>query len=404
MEEKNIAIGFVTGRKSFRNVLKTYAYHWKGLIHEYPLRVHLIAAYDLNYQHTNISDYVHIQKDVRDIFQSVTFLGPNDIEQMKKNTAAQLTRSEADLLFENGYAGKRNAVLYKAIQNHMDALVFLDDDEYPLAVTNRHGTALWSGQNVFVEHLKNLETNDITNGYHCGYISPIPIIPYSDDFTKEDFRVFINSLQNDALHWETIRKLNRTGGVTYAEINVLRNPKVFGLAENKSDKLPITGSNLGINLTNPLRTVPFFNPKGARGEDTFFGFALKGKNVVRIPAYTFHDGFQMYPWLLNGVLPIHLKEIHLSDPGAGERFYKACIGWFRYKPLYLLLTDSSHYQEEAEKIRTILGHLTPKMENYFHLPFTQLVREFTRYSHRVEKDAERYEETQEVWQKLMQIG
>lgn len=63
--------------------------------------------------------------------------------------------NEAKVIFgKRGYAAKRNAVLYKAIKDNMDYMAFLDDDEYPMAVTNTRNTAIWGGQEIFVLLLK----------------------------------------------------------------------------------------------------------------------------------------------------------------------------------------------------------------------------------------------------------
>ena len=43
-----------------------------------------------------------------------------------------------------------------------------------MAVTNTRNTVLWGGQHVLLNHLKFIAQADITHGYHCGYISPIP--------------------------------------------------------------------------------------------------------------------------------------------------------------------------------------------------------------------------------------
>lgn len=109
-----------------------------------------------------------------DSFDHIVFLGSKNIPLSMQMLIqkSKLDKSEVELLFNSGYSGKRNSVLCAALLNHMDYLLFLDDDEYPLAVTNNHDLALWSGQRVFCSHLQKIEKADHTNGYHCGYISP----------------------------------------------------------------------------------------------------------------------------------------------------------------------------------------------------------------------------------------
>ncbi len=68
-----------------------------------------------------------------------------------------INKAQARLIFGSGYAAKRNIVLYTALKNNMDYLVFLDDDEYPVAVTNTRSSAIWGGQHVLATHLRNIE-------------------------------------------------------------------------------------------------------------------------------------------------------------------------------------------------------------------------------------------------------
>jgi hypothetical protein len=46
----------------------------------------------------------------------------------------------------------------------MDCLLFLDDDEYPVAVTKNRDSCLWSGQRVLLSHMENIVSADYTIG------------------------------------------------------------------------------------------------------------------------------------------------------------------------------------------------------------------------------------------------
>lgn len=107
-----------------------------------------------------------------------------------------------------------------------------------------------------------------------------------------------------------------------------------------------------------------------------------------------------YPGILNGALPLHLKQVEAFDAGVPERFYHACIGWFRYKPLLLYATDSAVYQSQAKELIRKLRYTMPKLEAYFHLPFNQTIREFVRFSNRVQMDYESYQCNLAAWQHL----
>ena len=53
---------------------------------------------------------------------------------------------------------KRNAVLYFALKNKMDYLIFFDDDEYPIANIKIDDSLVWKGQEVLSTHIKNINT------------------------------------------------------------------------------------------------------------------------------------------------------------------------------------------------------------------------------------------------------
>ena len=156
-------------------------------------------------------------------------------------------------------------------------------------------------------------------GYHCGYITPIPHIEFDHILSEEDFKTFIEAMSNDVLNWETAKETMRSGGITYADKTILIEQKT-SLAEEVNGAKFITGGNLGINLTFPERLFPFYNPPGARGEDTFLSTCLKDVNVKHIPSYTFHDGFAYYRHLLKGVLPNVLKPIDFGSEEVINRF------------------------------------------------------------------------------------
>lgn len=48
--------------------------------------------------------------------------------------------------------------------------------------------------------------------------------------SEDDFRIFIESISNDIVNWDSIRKKMNDGGVTYADldiINVVQNITIF---------------------------------------------------------------------------------------------------------------------------------------------------------------------------------
>ncbi|WP_242947521.1 hypothetical protein [Desulfosporosinus lacus] len=368
------------------------------------ISLNLFVAYDLDYHKTKITDYTNVHPELAEQIDSSNFIGSIAIKEeidylIRENV---INFSEVPLIFGKGYAAKRNAVLYNAIKHNMDYLVFLDDDEYPLAVTNTRNTAIWGGQEVLTGHLKYIAQADITHGNHCGYISPIPHIEFNDTMTEADFRSFIEAISNDIINWDTLKTVMENGGVTYADTKILTSPHAIEVQEINHSKF-ISGANLCINLTDSRRIFPFYNPPGARGEDTFLSTCLSERKVLRVPCYTFHDGFSTYNDLLEGVLPLRLKFIKADTEQITTRFYKACIGWIRYKPLLLYITQRDHYEEKIEEMREQLNKILPKICAYFGKPdFIKVLAELEKYHKNVEKHNREFLETQRIWAKIME--
>ncbi|MCB2341236.1 hypothetical protein [Clostridium estertheticum] len=405
INEIKVGIGFATGRKSFQKVLRTNISNWEesGLVENKRISLNVFVAYDLHYNKTKVTDYTNIHPDLVKKIDSSTFIGSVSTQEevdylIRENV---LTLEETKKIFGRGYAAKRNAVLYNAIKKNMDYLVFLDDDEYPMAVTNTRDTAIWGGQFVLSEHLKNIKNADITHGHHCGYISPIPYMEFNDIMTERDFRSFIGAISNDIVKWESLKAVMKNGGITYADTSILTSHDAVEVVEENHSKF-ISGANLCINLTNPKRVFPFYNPPGARGEDTFLATCLSDRKVLRVPCYTFHDGFSTYNNLLEGVLPIRLKFIRADNEKITTRFYNACIGWIRYKPLLLYITHPDRYEEKIKEMREELEVTLPKICEYFGKPeFINILSELEKYHKNVEKHYGEFLETQCIWAKIM---
>ncbi|MFA6807675.1 MAG: hypothetical protein WCR27_01655 [Eubacteriales bacterium] len=407
-EDKTIkvGIGFATGRKSFQKVLRTYIHTWKesGLVGNKRISLNLFVAYDLTYHKTKIADYTSIHPELAEQIDSSIFIGNisiiEEIDYLIRENVIE--GNEGRLIFGKGYAAKRNAVLYNAIKQNMDYLLFLDDDEYPLAVTNTRDTAIWGGQEILTIHLEYINQADITHGNHCGYISPIPYIKFNDAMTETEFRSFIEAISNDIINWDTLKNVMKNGGVTYADTKILTSDNAIEVPEINHSKF-ISGANLCINLTNYRRIFPFYNPPGARGEDTFLSTCLSDRKVLQVPCYTFHDGFSTYNDLLEGVLPIRLKFIKADTELITTRFYKACIGWIRYKPLLLYITNPDQYEEKIEEMREQLNEALPKLCAYFEKPeFVKISAELDKYNRNVKRHYHEFLETKRIWAKIME--
>ena len=318
-KKRKVGIGFITGRKSFRQVLTTYLNSWGNMVLTAGdvVELNLFVAYDLEYNNTQRKDYTNINIELEEMLSSIHFIDRATLQEeaLFLRKEGILTGEEATLLFEKGYAGKRNAILYAAAKAGMDALLFLDDDEYPLAVQNTKGVESWTGQQILSTHLAYIDKADITCGHHCGYISTIPQFTFNDILKEEDFRLFIEAISNDIVGWARMKSLMESGGISYADPEVLTGGAVESMQAGNTKF--ITGSNLCVNLTNLEKLNPFYNPPGARGEDTFLSTCLLNNTVLRVPCYTFHDGFSVYTSMLKGVLPQKLKHISPSAKKSG---------------------------------------------------------------------------------------
>lgn len=406
-ENINLGIGFATGRRNFKKVLSSYLYSWNESGMRDTLQdnisLSLFIAYDLDYLQTKSTDFTNLSQEVTDAFADVVFIGAKNakrnMEQLIKNES--LSERDAKLIFGAGYAGKRNAIMYAALEYDMDYILFLDDDEYPVAVTKNHKDCLWGGQYVLPMHLASIADVDITNGHHCGYISPIPHMDFGGELKEKTFAQFIEAISNDIINWDSVKKIMANGGVTYADTEILTSDNGV-LVEEKNKCKFISGSNLCINLTAPERTFPFYNPPGARGEDTFLSTMLEDRTVERIPCYAFHDGFSAYRHLLDGVLPLQLDPISAQNGKAVTRFYNACIGWIRYKPLLLYITNREDYDQEIEKIRADLTETLPMICKYFGQDrFNNVLVEFNKYTKNCSKHYNQFLQTKSAWGKLL---
>ncbi|WP_124066461.1 hypothetical protein [Clostridium sp. E02] len=401
----NVGVGFVTGRKNFKNVVKTYIDNWNesGLIDNKKIAVNLFVAYDLKYYRTKVSDYKITDDEILTLVDSAYYLGNSAITNEVQDLVEKgvITLKEAKLIFGEGYAMKRNAVLYFALKNKMDYLIFLDDDEYPIATIKINNSIVWKGQEVLSTHINNIKYADMTHGYHCGYISPIPQFEFNEKLSEDEFRIFIESISNDIINWNSIKEKIKDGGVTYADLDVINNNTVEMVKEVNGMKF-ISGANLGFNLKNLDKLFPFYNPPGARGEDTFLSTCIGVCNIRKVPCYTFHDGFSNYEHLLLGVLPNKLKALKADSGVVTTRFLKAAKGWIRYKPLLLYITQRDNYESEIKKMKEDLSFVIPKICNYFgNEEFKSILDELEFYHTHVEQHYRDFENTKAAWLKII---
>lgn len=409
MEKENVlrfGLGFVTGRP---NVCKVINNTYKQLIDQFKdsntkIKLTIFILFDLQYQFTTRVDFYSIIPSVyKDI--KIRYITPEDIEEEKKKLIARdnLTKTDANLFFGHGHAKGRNTLMYYALKWKMDYLLFWDDDEYPVACIKdtENNEVIWKEQNNIAMHLKYIEDSDVTIGHHCGYISPIPYVELGEDVNQEKFKNYIEALGNDIISWDSIKeKFEKNNGITYA------NPEIAegkGMHELQSDGIAkwVAGSTLCLNLRHIHKIPAFYNPEGARGEDTFFSTKLNEAKVLKVPVYHFHDGFLKYTNITKRKYPKTLRKINSSEEQIEQRFLNASRGWIKYKPLFEYITNKEKYEDTMNLIYEKLKEGIPEINKLFgNDEFDILLEDLEQYNKNVKKHYNEYIRTNQIWDKV----
>lgn len=402
-------IGFVTGRP---NVCKIINSTYERLINQFKdmdRKVELTAyiLFDLGYQFTTRVDFYGIIPNVyRDL--TIRYITPEDIEEEKKKLIGRedFSKSDVDLFFGHGHAKGRNSLMYYALKDKIDYLLFWDDDEYPVACIKNENTSeiTWKEQDNIAKHLQYIEDADVSIGYHCGYISPIPYVELNEDVDEKKFSCLIEALGNEVVSWDSIReKFVKDKGITYADSKIANGE---GAYEIKSDGIGkwVVGSTLCLNLRHIDKIPAFYNPEGARGEDAFFSTNLNEARVIKVPVYHFHDGFLKYTNVARGIYPKTLRQIKSTEEQIEHRFFQASRGWIKYKPLYEYVTDREHYQEKMDETIENLKNGIPEINKLFdNTDFNALLTDIQEYDKNVKKHYSEYIKTNEIWNRLKNL-
>lgn len=402
-------LGFVTGRPNVCKIINSTYERLINQFNELDKKVELTAyiLFDLGYQYTTRIDFYGIIPNVYK-YLSIKYIAPEDIEEEKKRLIGreEFSRADVDLFFGHGHAKGRNSLMYYAVRDKMDYLLFWDDDEYPVACIKNENTneVIWKEQDNIAMHLKNIKNADVTIGYHCGYISPIPYVELDEDVNEEKFKCYIEALGNDIISWDSIKeKFLKYNGITYANADIANGEGEYEIKSDGSGKW-VAGSTLCLNLNHLSKIPAFYNPEGARGEDTFFSTQLLNSKVIKVPVYHFHDGFLKYTNIARRKYPKVLRKIKSSEEQIEERFFKASRGWIRYKPLFEYITNRENYTEKIAETRKQLEEGIPEVNKLFeHSDFNILLKDLDEYDKNVKKHYNEYIKTNEIWNKLKRI-
>ena len=408
MRNLNIAIGFVTGRPNVCNIINTYYEYVKKQMQSFYkfTNISFYILYDLDYQDAKKEDFYNLKPE---IFEEenikVKYITPEDVAELKQKMMDKykLTTENVNAIIGNGHAKGRNTVMYSAYCDNMDYLLFWDDDEYPVAcLKNEDGTISWQMQDNVLKHIETMEkyNADVTIGYHCGYISPIPYMNFENEENEQAINHFIKAISNEIVTWESIKeKYEKSNGVTFAENSIL-NGEPYELISEDGNKF-VAGSTLCINL-NHIENIPaFYNPVNARGEDTFFSLNLAEAKVMKVPVYHFHDGFLKYKQIMSNKFPKTLRLIRHSEDTVEKRFYKACLGWIKYKPLLVYILEKDKYRDIINDVYNRLEKSIPKINSlYPNYDFRQITEALKIYDQNVENDYNSYIEVNNIWNEL----
>jgi len=404
----HFGLGFVTGRP---NVCKIINNTYQKLVNQFKdkdkkVELTIFILFDLGYQYTTRVDFYGLMPNVyKDI--KIKYITPEDIEEMKKRLIGRgiITKQEGNLFFGHGHAKGRNTLMYYAFLRGMDYLLFWDDDEYPVACIKDEETKeiKWKEQDNISVHYQYIQDADVTIGYHCGYISPIPYVELNQDVDEKLFKDYIEAISNEVVSWDSIReKFVKHNGITYADPKVANGRRAYEQKDDGKGKW-VVGSTLCLNLQHINKIPAFYNPEGARGEDAFFSTLLGDSKVMKVPVYHFHDGFLKYTNILTEKYPKALRKIKVEDEQIAKRFIQASRGWIKYKPLLLYVLNKENYKEKMKETYQKLEAGIPEINKLFEgEDCNVLLEDLKQYDKNVKKHYEEYLKTNDIWNKLKQ--
>ncbi len=407
MKEKiiKLGIGFVTGRPNACNIINKYYDKILQQVKNFSKKIDItiFILYDVSYQQAKKEEFYKIDTKVyKEI--NIKYITPENIEEDKKILKGRydFSNKEVNYILGYGHAKGRNTLMYYALKKKIDYLIFWDDDEYPVAcLKGENNEVVWMEQNNIIKHLLSIQNADISIGYHCGYISPIPYIELNQEIDENIFKKYIEAISNDIIDWDNIKEImTKNNGVTYADKKIAEGKGKYEMLGDENGRKWVAGSTLCINLKNIEKIPAFYNPPDARGEDTFFSILLNDCKVMKTPLYHFHDGFLKYKGIMSGKYPKKLRKIEL-DENVGTRFLKASLGWIKYKPLLLYIQNKKTYEEEITKMKDYLKISIPKIQAIFpNQDFESILELLEQYDNGVEKHYKEFLETNKVWNKI----
>ena len=356
-DRTSFTIAFCSGRRLLVPVVEMLVCRLRALRYADRLRLRLVVVWDRSLEGEE-PPQLELRSALAGVFAEVRWLDPAAWHGLLP-AALQRHRAVRLLLEQPGYAARRNLALLDAVAAGTAHLLFLDDDEYFVAPYRAgDGRLRWRAVDPLGPHLDGFARGaDITNGAALGQPSPVPagLAAYvPDPILRRLGRAL--SLGNEVVDESTFV----SGRLCLAPPELpapRRVPVVDGVRR-------LRGGNLALNLiaVRAGRLPPFFAPPYARGEDTFLGARAHALEVLRVPAYVFHDPFGLHTDVPAGARPAELSAAAVTRDTI-ERFGRAFLGWVRYAPLLLRLRSASgaEYRRGIVEMRAALSQAAPAL-------------------------------------------
>ncbi|MFA9406348.1 MAG: hypothetical protein ACERKX_11105 [Anaerolineales bacterium] len=289
------------------------------------------------------------------------------------------------------YGAYRNTVLFKALLEGIDYVLFFDTDVEPRVLTHLDGADVgWQEIDFVGTHMVSLSEDDVsaTTSEYSGYyiIPPMSFQGFGELLTGLGKGMALEYM--DGCHEHQCLNLG---------------PVSPGMPKPTDKPL---GGNLGLNLRQPWQLAPFYSMiysfsgmtvKG-RGEDTLLGQAISGSKgrIIDVDLRIFHDTYEDFP----DVPDVHKESIR-------NRFYWACLGWIGRNPFLSWYLDQRGYLKTDWRSETTLQRIGlevggEKAAKYLGDPrFRDLAAAFEASFATLPDTINRYHRLMEGWRELL---
>jgi hypothetical protein len=394
-----LTIAFCSGRRRLVPVVEMLVCRLRALRYPDRLRLRLVVVWDRAFEGGPPP-----QSELRrayGVFEEIRWLEPSQWRQMVPESLHRSPRVR-HLLARPGHAARRNLALLDAVVSGASHLLFLDDDEYFVAPwRDVDGQLRWRAVDPLAPHLDGFHRGaQITNGAVLGQPSPIP-----RGLARRVPEVLLRRL-GEALSPGS--EFIDTDTFVHGRLCLAPPVPVTEPRPPATDRgvLRLTGGNLALDLdaVRAGRVPPFFAPPRARGEDALFGARVHHLGVLRVPAYVFHDPFELHLDVTAGARPAELTAAPVSAATV-ERFGAAFLGWLRYAPLLLRLRDDAGYEDGIERMRATVSEAEPALVAGLHCEAFARARRTLHGAHRRSgRDRVSLDEVDPVWRVVVSEG